>query len=108
MFLGKNIYIKNKFRFTLFMTITFILILFILNTIFTYKVEGMMNENIEKNDNNYKVVIVKKGDTLWDIVGKDIDEKYDIRDEIYFVKKLNNLSTSYIYPGQEIIVPIRE
>ena len=87
------------------MTIVFIIIILSINTIFTYKAEGMINES---NDSNYRIVVVKKGDTLWDIVGKGINEKYDIRNEVYLIKKLNNLQTSNIYPGQQLIIPIRE
>src|SRR5690554_6810689 len=91
----KRIYIKNKFKFSMFLTIISLFCLLTLNFIFTEKVEGYENPI-------NKIVIVSKGDTLWDIVSQYTNENYDIRDEIYHIKKINNLQTSYIYPGQQL------
>lgn len=53
--------------------------------------------------NNYEVISINKGETLWCIA-----EKYpnkDPRKFIYEIKEINNLNSSIIYPGQKIKVP---
>lgn len=97
----KRIYIKNKLKFYTFLTIVFLFSILMMLSIFTHKVEGHEKPNT-------KIVVVSKGDTLWDIASKYINIKFDIRDEIYHIKKINDLQTSNIYPGQELIIPIRE
>ncbi len=97
----KRIYIKNKLKFSVFLTIIFLFSILTFNSIFTHRVEGYENSNL-------KIVVVSKGDTLWDIVSKYTNMNYDIRDEIYHIKKINKLQTSNIYPGQQLIIPIRE
>lgn len=96
----RGIYIKNKLRFFTFLTILFFVSILIISFIFTYKVKGYENSNM-------KTVIVSRGDTLWDIAREHTNKEYDIRNEIYSIKEINNLETSNIYPGQELIVPIR-
>ena len=58
----------------------------------------------------YKSIYVDYGDTLWKIAEeqKESNEYYkkkDIRDIIYDIKKLNNLTSSDIYVAQELKIP---
>jgi LysM repeat protein len=48
--------------------------------------------------------VVSKGDTLWSIAS---ELNGNIRENIYEIKKINNLKTSYIYEGQELQLPIK-
>ncbi len=50
--------------------------------------------------NDYIEIEVNKGDTLWSIAKEYGSEKQDIRKTIYYLKKENNLKSSYIYIGQ--------
>lgn len=45
---------------------------------------------------------VSQGETLWSIAKQNIDKKIDIRQYIYEIKQLNNMSTSTVYEGQTI------
>ncbi len=98
---SKKIYIKNKIRFSIFLIIISLFIMTIINSFFLHKVKGY-------ESSNFKVITIDAGETLWDIVSEYSSGKYDIREEIYHIKKMNHLETSYLYPGQELIVPIRE
>jgi LysM repeat protein len=51
----------------------------------------------------YEKTIVSKGDTLWSIAK---DYGGNINKKIFEIKKINNLETSDIYIGQELLIPI--
>ena len=54
----------------------------------------------------YETVIVKTGDTLWDIASKYVDAKTDIRMFIYDISVLNEIQNGQLIPGQEILIPM--
>lgn len=60
------------------------------------------------NQSNVKVedVTVKSGDTLWNIAKRYYNSNADLREIIYEIKKINNLSTSDLRPGQQIKIPL--
>ncbi|MCR1898076.1 LysM peptidoglycan-binding domain-containing protein [Irregularibacter muris] len=98
---GTKIVIKNKKRFFLFLTCISLISLIALNFIFLDKAEGY-----EKNA--LQIVTVSRGDTLWDIVSQYSSKREDIREQIYHIKIINDLETSYIYPGQQLLIPTGE
>ncbi len=51
---------------------------------------------------------VSKGETLWSIAKKYKQNNQDIRDYIYKVKKLNNMTSATIYEGQIIKILFME
>lgn len=58
----------------------------------------------------YKIDFISKGDTLWSIAEKEIkyNEYYkgkDIRQAIYEIKQLNNLSNNNLAEGTSIKIP---
>ena len=93
---GAFMRIKNLKRFIISMTILFTIISFLCslltNKVFSYTVP------------EYEKIVVSKGDTLWSIAS---ELNGDIRENIYEIKKRNNLKTSYIYEGQELQLPIK-
>ncbi len=55
---------------------------------------------------DYTVVTVEKGETLWSIAQKYIvNEKMDPRSLISKIKKLNNLDSPIIHPGDKLLIP---
>jgi len=54
----------------------------------------------------YETVNVIQGDTLWNIAKENISEKEDIRDYIYMIRKVNNLESANIHPGDKLLLPI--
>ncbi|MEB3429614.1 LysM peptidoglycan-binding domain-containing protein [Citroniella saccharovorans] len=88
----KKLRIANKKRFTAFLVVILLLIILI---------SLIRTRAVSKN--NYEVISINKGETLWCIA-----EKYpnkDPRKFIYEIKEINNLNSSIIYPGQKIKVP---
>lgn len=56
---------------------------------------------------SYQEYEVYDGDTLWSIaVQCDIEQ--DIRETIYNIRKTNHLDTALIYPGQKLLVPVKD
>ena len=86
--------IKNTKRFIISLTILFVLISFLCSMVsskvFSYTAP------------KYKAIAISEGDTLW-----SIDRKLEgnVNENIYKIKKINNLNDSYIYVGQEILIP---
>jgi len=54
----------------------------------------------------YKIVTVRTGDTLWNIAKEHMPNNYDIRKAIYEIKQFNNMKTADIYPGDLVKIPI--
>jgi LysM repeat protein len=55
---------------------------------------------------SYTKVTVYPGDTLWKIASKYNTDESDIRKKIYKIRKLNDLNSAIIMPGQELIIPL--
>lgn len=95
---NKRIIVINKKRF-----LGFLFFLLIANLIF---ISFALSQREESNDNNQlKTIIVEQGDTLWDIVSQHSNNEVDIREIIHNIKQINSLETSFLYPGQELMVP---
>lgn len=86
---------KRKFIKSIITLIFIIIISFIcLSQIFN-------KEEIETTQIQYTV---SKGETLWDIAKEFKQDGQDIREYIYEVKKINNMTSSMIYEGQVITI----
>jgi LysM repeat protein len=53
----------------------------------------------------YDKVTVCSGDTIWSIASEYIDESQDVRQLVYDIRELNNLTSAIIMPGQELLIP---
>ena len=51
-----------------------------------------------------QTIVVQSNDTLW-VIAEKLDAHKDIRNTVQEIKKLNGLTDSTIYPGQELLVP---
>lgn len=91
----KRLVLKNKKRFSVFLVFVFSVIVTTVFTIFSYSCD------IPK----YKTIIVKTGDTLWDIAKIHASDS-DIRKYIYNLKKINGLKDNTIYSGTALKVPV--
>lgn len=49
---------------------------------------------------------ISRGDTLWNIAKEYTPSNKDIRQTIYEIEKLNNMSNASIYEGQQIQIKI--
>lgn len=68
----------------------------------------VMKEVTVTPQNQYQTVVVKKGDTLWQIA--DTCQSTNVlsqSDFVNWIEKINHLDSSSIYPGEEILIPIK-
>lgn len=96
----KKYRIKSKLRFTLFMTIALLMFFSLAGTAFgANDVESLMKTN-------YSEIKVESGDTLWNLAQEFGPENKDVREVVYEICKINDISADSIYPGQTIRIPI--
>lgn len=91
----KKYVLKNKKR---FFSIIFIILAVMFIAVFSDISYGY-------NEPAYKTLIVKPGDTLWNIA-KQHKNDCEIREFVYEIKKLNGLKNSCLIQGEEIKIPI--
>jgi len=58
----------------------------------------------DKSEISYTSVLVQRGDTLWQLADKYCDGK-NTRKKVDKIKKINNMETSDIYIGTELVIP---
>ena len=80
--------------------ITVIIATFLLMSIFSIIGFG-------ENEQEYIRHQVEAGDSLWTIALEYYDEDIDIRKAVYHIKKLNNIESAIINPGNELLIPIK-
>lgn len=94
--------ITNRKRFFTFLASTFIIITAII-------VVFLSNSRVYSSTYKhvYKEVLVKEGDTLWNIAIENMPAKYDVRKMIFEIREFNNMADVDIYPGDLIKIPIK-
>ncbi|MFZ7131217.1 MAG: LysM peptidoglycan-binding domain-containing protein [Eubacteriales bacterium] len=96
---GKRIKIVNKIKFIFVMSILFLTVLCVIMLLFN----SVSGDDVKQ----YDVYLVKKGDTLWYIAKELTGEKMDVREAIYDIIQINDISPrEHIYPGQDLKLPI--
>ena len=95
----KTIRIKNKFRFITFVTILILVISMAVGAFFPVTALS------ESSGKSYVEVCVKYGDTLWELAETYGDPQTDIREMIYEICAINNISASDLTEGQMIKIP---
>lgn len=86
--------IVNLPRFIVSMTIIVCIISFVMSM--------LTNVVFSASPIEYETIIVAEGDTLWSIANS---LEGNVRENIYNIKEVNNLESSMIYVGQELLVP---
>lgn len=84
--------IKNKVKFIRSISILIFLLI------------ALFNISIAKTNSEAEIIdyTINKGETLWNIAKEYTPDNKDIRQTIYEIKQLNNMTDSTIYPGQTI------
>lgn len=90
--------LKNRKRFTISIML-FLVVLFTL--IWTINSYGF-------KDITYTTIVVKSGDTLWDIAKENSKSTTDIRRYVHVIKKLNGLDGGVILAGDSLKIPVED
>ena len=96
----KKYRIRSRARFTLFMTVAILIIISITGTVI-----GANNaESLTKPV--YSEIVIQSGDTLWNLAKEFGPDGKDIREVVYEICRINDISADSIYPGQTILIPV--
>lgn len=95
----KQIRIANKKRFTVFLSLIFIVITILTNNIFRISLAN------SSNNENYIEMAIIPGDTLWEIAKRNNPYNQDVRKVVYEIMELNNMTTAEIKAGSVIKIP---
>lgn len=96
----KSYRIKNRFRFTIFVVLMIILLTTAVN--FALGLNTAASSTVQE----YTDVVIKSGDTLWNIAQTYMPDNMDTRKAVYQLCSLNNISADELYAGMTIQVPV--
>ena len=96
----KSYRISNRFRFTVFVVLTIILLTTVIN--FALGLNTAASLTVQE----YMDVEVKSGDTLWNIAQDYMPDAMDTRKAVLQLCSLNDISADQLYAGMTIQVPI--
>jgi len=77
----------------------------IVMSFFLFRVTASPSNMDELVEGEY-IIAVHSGDTLWDIAKRHVEHKGDTSYGVFLIKSRNQLSSSLIEPGQQLIIPI--
>ncbi|WP_043929838.1 cell division suppressor protein YneA [Bacillus sp. EB01] len=85
---------------------SYVIIILALSCIFAFSANIL---NKPADENKYITVTIEEGDSLWEIAG-ELSENHSMdRSEIVnWLKKNNQLAGETIFPGEELIVPVKK
>lgn len=66
---------------------------------------GLLEKEAFGSTSNTNRIVVNKGDTLWGLAKKHGPINQDIRKTVYQIKKINNITTRHIKPGEVLLLP---
>lgn len=74
-----------------------------------WSITPLASSNYYLVSNNYDVIRVKDGDSVWTIAAKFVTDKDDIRNLVMAIRETNKLNNNaQIYPGQELKIPAKK
>ena len=94
----KTYRIANKFRFTVFVAVMVLVISVLLGIIVPVKAHA-------GSDIKYIEVKVCGGDTLWGLAAQYGDPDKDVREVIYDICRINDISAETLRAGDTILIP---
>lgn len=97
---------KKKYRITSRVRFfSFVLVLMLLTVTAANTVLGFNNAEGQTKD-QFTVVEVSYGDTIWDIAREHLSDSMDIREAVHIIMSINNISPEELQPGQTLKIPV--
>lgn len=97
----KNKYrVKSRVRFFAFVLVMMLLTVTAVNTLL-----GLNNAEGQTKD-QYMVVEVYYGDTIWDIAREHLSSDMDLRESVHIIMTVNDISAEELQPGQTLKIPV--
>ena len=92
--------VVNRFRFTVFVVLTIVILTTAVNFAFGFNTAASLTKT------DYMDVQIVSGDTLWSIAQNYMPSDMDTRKAVYELCQVNDISASELYAGMTIQVPI--
>ena len=96
----KRYRIKSRVRFFAFVLVMMLMTVTAANTLL-----GLNNAEGQTKD-QYAVIEVLSGDTIWDIAKEHMSDDMDLRDAVHVIMSINNISAEELQPGQTLKIPV--
>lgn len=96
----KKYRVKSRMRFFAFVLVMMLLSVTAANTLL-----GLNNAEGQTKD-QYTVVEVSYGDTIWDIAREHLSNDMDLRKAVHVIMSINNISAEELQPGQTLKIPV--
>jgi len=96
----KRYRIKSRVRF-----FTFVLVMMLLTVTAANTLLGLNNAEGQTKD-QFTVVEVIYGDTIWDIAREHMSDDMDLRDAVHVIMSVNNITAEELQPGQTLKIPV--
>lgn len=96
----KRYRIKSRTRFFAFVLVMMLLSVTAANTLL-----GLNNAEGQTKD-QYTIVEVLYGDTIWDIAREHLSDDMDLRDAVHIIMSVNNITAEELQPGQTLKIPV--
>lgn len=96
----KRYRVASKFRFTVFLVVMFLLIMTAAGTLLGF------NTVSSASMDQYNLVNVESGDTLWNIACEYGPDDMDVRKVVHDICDVNDISADELTAGSKIIVPV--
>lgn len=93
--------ITSKFRFTLFIVTTILIITIAAGTLLGF------NTVNSSSMTQYTQVRIESGDTIWSIAKEYAPASSDIRNAVSIICDVNDITADQLVPGQNIIIPVK-
>lgn len=92
--------ISNRFRFTIFVVIAFLIIFSLFMSVFG------LNKVSSLTIKEYMDLEVCYGDTLWSIAETYMCDSDDVRQSVHKLCQINNISADELHPGMILKIPV--
>lgn len=96
----KKYRIKSRIRFFSFILVAMLLTVSAMNTILGF------NDAEGQTKDQFTIVEVTYGDTIWDIAREHLADDMDLRDAVHMIMSINNITAEELQPGQSLKIPV--
>ena len=83
--------------------LTAFLVVFVLSILITFLFSII---SFSESDSNFIEHEIQSGESLWSIASQYHGQNVDLRKIIYEIKKINQIDSSVISPGKELLIPL--
>ena len=99
----KKYVITSPLRFFLFIVIIVMIVSF---SVYTIAGKASAYADSDEDNGTYKTVVVESGDSLWQIAAENSNGSVDLREVVYTICEINDITAGDIQPGEEILIPV--